>query len=223
MPNPLPEYGRELLRAPYYREQAVEYAHYWAYRRNPNYYGFDQIGGDCTNFVSQALFYANGVMNFTPTYGWYYISLDDRTPSWSGVEYLYNFLTTNMGPGPFGHEVPLSELEPGDIIQMAIKQPDTFGHTVLVTRLLSDYPEPDSILVAAHDQDSACRPVSTYAYHMIRAIRIDGVRYLSAGTDLPSPAPQPSAAPSAPSVPETVSLPGAGAEPAFEGEPSAVG
>ena len=35
----------ELIRAPYYREQAVQYANYWAYRRNPNYYSFDQLAG----------------------------------------------------------------------------------------------------------------------------------------------------------------------------------
>lgn len=222
MPNHTPEYNRELLTAPYYRDQAVQYANYWAFRRNPNYYSFDQIGGDCTNFVSQALFYANGVMNFTPTYGWYYIALDDRSPSWTGVTYLYNFLTTNKGPGPFGHEIPLSQVEPGDVIQMAIKDPAEFGHTVIVTKLLSDYPDPDNILVAAHDQNSNCRPVSTYPYHMIRAIHIDGVRYLSAGTDIPQ---QPSAPEENPILREN---PGAAAFPAFEpapfdGEPPAVG
>lgn len=222
MPNHTSEYNRELLTAPYYRDQAVQYANYWAFRRNPNYYSFDQIGGDCTNFVSQALFYANGVMNFTPTYGWYYISLDDRSPSWTGVTYLYNFLTTNKGPGPFGHEIPLSQVEPGDVIQMAIKDPAEFGHTVIVTKLLSDYPDPDNILVAAHDQNSNCRPVSTYPYHMIRAIHIDGVRYLSAGTDIPQ---QPSAPEENPILREN---PGAAAFPAFEpapfdGEPPAVG
>ena len=236
MPNNTPEYNRELLTVPYYRDQAVQYANYWAYRRNPNYYSFDQIGGDCTNFVSQALFYANGVMNFTPTYGWYYISLDDRSPSWTGVTYLYNFLTTNKGPGPFGHEVPLSQVEPGDIIQMAIKDPDEFGHTVIVTRLLTDYPDPDTIWVAAHDKDANCRPVSTYDYHMIRAIHIDGVRYLSAGTDIPQQQPVPQPRPQRPQQPIPEAAPETGGTPAtpaaavpaflaaaYEGEPPAVG
>ena len=173
----------ELIRAPYYREQAVQYANYWAYRRNPNYYSFDQLGGDCTNFVSQAIYYAAGVMNYTPTYGWYYISLNNRSPSWTGVPYFWDFFTTNKGPGPFGHEVELRQVQPGDVIQMAIKDPDTFGHTVLVTDLLSENPDPDSIIIAAHDRDSAFRPISTYSYHMIRALHIDGVRYLSVGTD----------------------------------------
>ena len=46
----------QLLEIPYDRKAAVEYADYWAYRRNPKYYAFDDIGGDCTNFVSQCIF-----------------------------------------------------------------------------------------------------------------------------------------------------------------------
>ena len=42
--------------APYNREKAVAYAHSWAYGRNPAYYNFDKIDGDCTNFVSQCIF-----------------------------------------------------------------------------------------------------------------------------------------------------------------------
>jgi len=179
MPNPY-----ELRETRYARELAVQYADYWAYRRNPQYDVFDELGGDCTNFVSQALYYANGVMNFTPTYGWYYININDRAPAWTGVQYLWQFLTTNLGPGPFGHEVPLSGVRPGDIIQLALGG-DDFSHTVMVTGLLSDVPEPDTILIAAHDNNASCRPVSTYDYNRIRAVHIDGVRYISRITDQP--------------------------------------
>lgn len=177
MPNPY-----ELRETEYYRDRAVQYADYWAYRRNPRFYSFDEIGGDCTNFVSQAMYYANGVMNFTPTYGWYYLDVNDRAPAWTGVQYLWQFLTTNLGPGPFGHEVPLSAVQPGDVIQMAIRTPD-FGHSVMVTSLLDELPDPDTILVAAHDSNANCRPLSTYDYTRVRAIHIDGVRYLSRITD----------------------------------------
>ena len=183
LPERLPEH--RLILTDFNAGQAVLYAEYWAYRRNPSFYSFDRIGGDCTNFVSQAVFYAAGVMNYTPTYGWYYISLGERSPSWTGVTYFWDFMTTNAGPGPFGNEIPLTQARPGDVIQMAIRQPDSFGHSVLVTQLLTNEgsASPDEILVAAHDTDCACRPVSTYDYHMIRVLRIDGVRYFSAATD----------------------------------------
>lgn len=195
MPSPY-----ELRETPYYRDLAVQYADYWAYRRNPEFYAFDEIGGDCTNFVSQAIYYANGVMNFTPTYGWYYLNVNDRAPAWTGVPYLWQFLTTNLGPGPFGHEVPLSGVKPGDVIQMAIGS-DEFSHSVIVMSLLSEVPDPDTILIAAHDNNANCRPISTYDYRKIRAIHIDGVRYISRQTDQPE-RPQPSEQPALPPAPE---------------------
>lgn len=36
----------------YNRDKAVAYAHRWAYDRNPAYYDFSNIGGDCTKPVS---------------------------------------------------------------------------------------------------------------------------------------------------------------------------
>ena len=34
----------------YNRHKAKEYARKWAYLRNPSYYNYDKLGGDCTNF-----------------------------------------------------------------------------------------------------------------------------------------------------------------------------
>ena len=59
-----------LERIPYDRRAAVAYAHQWAYGRNPDFYDYEEIGGDCTNFASQCLYAGTGVMNFDPVYGW---------------------------------------------------------------------------------------------------------------------------------------------------------
>ena len=48
----------------YNREKAIVYAQKWAYARNPNYYNFDHVGGDCTSFISQCLYAGTGVMNY---------------------------------------------------------------------------------------------------------------------------------------------------------------
>ncbi|HIS96851.1 MAG TPA: amidase domain-containing protein, partial [Candidatus Scatomorpha pullistercoris] len=77
----------------YDRQRAVAYARRWAYSRNPLFYNFTGIGGDCTNFISQCLLAGCCVMNCTPTFGWYYRNASDRAPAWTGVQYLYNFLT----------------------------------------------------------------------------------------------------------------------------------
>lgn len=57
---------------PYQRVAAVAYARKWALGRNPVYYDFQNIGGDCTNFASQCIFAGAQVMNWTPVFGWYY-------------------------------------------------------------------------------------------------------------------------------------------------------
>lgn len=48
----------------YNRELAINYAKEWAYKRNPNYYNFDAVSGDCTSFVSQCLYAGCQVMNY---------------------------------------------------------------------------------------------------------------------------------------------------------------
>ena len=153
----------------YDREDAVRYARRWALGRNPDYYDFDGIGGDCTNFVSQCVYAGAGVMNYTPVYGWYYSSLSDRTASWSGVEYLYNFLVANTSVGPYARVVDESEIVPGDIIQLGGADGD-FYHTLIV---LSTQPQ---ILIAAHTYDALDRPLSTYTYDVARFLHIEGVR-----------------------------------------------
>ena len=35
---------------------AVRYAKRWAYGRNPAFYDYERIGGDCTNFASQCVY-----------------------------------------------------------------------------------------------------------------------------------------------------------------------
>lgn len=159
---------------PYDRAAAVAYAHAWAYRRNPEYFDYSGIGGDCTNFASQCIYAGSGVMNFTPLYGWFYRSANDRTPSWTGVQYLYDFLTRNMGDGPFASEVSLARLEPGDVVQLAIDREDRYQHTPVVVAVES--PTLSGILVAAHSNDVDYRPLSTYRIRRLRCLHIEGVR-----------------------------------------------
>lgn len=153
----------------YDRTAAAAYARHWALRRNPAYYDFASLGGDCTNFVSQCLYAGSGIMNYTPVTGWYYRSAADRTASWTGVEFLYRFLTENRGAGPFGRVCSLRELRVGDVIQLG-NQTGQFYHCLLVLHPGSD-PR-----VAAHDVNSLDRPLSDYAYTTARYLHIEGVR-----------------------------------------------
>ena len=153
----------------YNRLAAVSYARRWALERNPMYYDFEEIGGDCTNFASQCIYAGARVMNYEPTYGWYYISPDDRSPSWTGVEFLYSFLVNNNSFGPFGRPVGQNQVQIGDIIQLG-RADGTFYHSLVVS---ATFPR---ILVCAHSDDYLNRPLSSYTYDNIRFIHIDGVR-----------------------------------------------
>ncbi len=156
-----------LTYVPYDRAAAVEYARAWALTRNPKYYDFQEIGGDCTNFASQCIFAGAGVMNYTPVTGWYYVNANDRTASWTGVEYLYDFLINNEGPGPWATEVSEEEARPGDIVQLG--GVSGFYHSPVIVAVRP-------ILVCAHTYDALDRPLSSYVYSKARFLRIEGAR-----------------------------------------------
>ena len=166
--KPLEEYM--LVIKPYLRERAVTYAKKYAFGQNPIFGNFRGIGGNCTNFVSQSIYAGSCVMNYTPTFGWYYISLEDRSPSWTGVQYFYNFMVSNTDVGPYGKDATLDEIEIGDVIQLG-NNADGFYHTLLVVGFDGEDP-----LVAAQTDDAFRRPLSTYSYDFSRFIKILGVR-----------------------------------------------
>lgn len=147
----------------------IEYAKKWAYLRNPAYYNFDNVGGDCTNFISQCLYAGGAVMNYTRDTGWYYISADNRAAAWTSVEYLHKFLVTNKGVGPFGEGILLREVQKGDIIQLGSE--GSFYHSLLVIDVREGIP-----YVAAHMNNAYNVPLSAYSYERTRCIHIIGSR-----------------------------------------------
>lgn len=162
-----------LKRFEYNRIKAVEYANKWAYLRNPRYIDFDKYGGDCTNFCSQSIYEGSKVMNYTKTFGWYYNSSYDRSPSWTGVKYLYNFLINNNSQGPQAIETSIEKIELGDIIQLSTNGQD-FHHSVVVVST-GNIPSIDNIFISCHTYDSRRRPLNTYNIYNMRCIHITGV------------------------------------------------
>lgn len=159
---------------PYDRVAAVAYAHRWAFDRNPRYYDYTNLGGDCTNFTSQCIYAGAGVMNYTPVVGWYYINANNKTPSWTGVPYLYNFITGNDGVGPFANRVTIDGVLPGDFLQLG-DGTGRFYHSPFIVAV-GNPAAPENVLVAAHTNDSDNRPLSTYSYRAVRFLHILGVR-----------------------------------------------
>ena len=193
-----------LVTKPYIRENAVNYARKFAFAQNPLFSNFQGIGGNCTNFVSQSVYAGSCEMNYTPTFGWYYISLNERSPSWTGVEFFYNFIISNEGVGPFGREVGSDEMEIGDVIQLG-RSGEGYYHTLLVVGF-----DGEDILVAAQTDNAYGRPLSTYTNDYARYIKILGVRFEMADNYAcyeriynaePMPAPPPAEGEAAPEAP----------------------
>lgn len=165
-----------MRRIEYNREQAVAYARQWAFKRNPQYYDFSKLGGDCTNFASQCLFAGCPVMNYTPDVGWYYLSPQNRAAAWTGVEYFAKFLLDNFereigdGSGPFAIQTDLAEIEIGDFLQFGTATNDYY-HTPVVVGFNGNVP-----LLAAHSNDAFMRPLTSYRFDRLRCLHILGGR-----------------------------------------------
>ena len=165
-----------IVSKPYNRERAVEYARRWALSRNPLFFDFTGGGGNCTNFVSQCLLAGSLIMNPAETFGWYYVDVNDRAPSWTGVRELYEFVCGlgDFSPkserqGPFCEEVLRERAEVGDIVQLADGR-GNFYHSLLISGFADG-----EILVCAQSNDALDRPLSTYNYATARFLHVQGI------------------------------------------------
>ena len=158
----------------YNRQKALKYAKKWAFSRNPKYYDFDPVGGDCTNFISQCIFAGSNTMNYTKNTGWYYINGNNKSPSLTGVEFLYKFLTNNKNVGPYGKEINQKEIELGDIVQLSFSG-QKFEHTLMIVNI-EKYFSLAGIKIASHTYDSYNKSIAEYSFKKVRFIHIEGVR-----------------------------------------------
>lgn len=152
----------------YNRQSVYEYAKKWAYSRNPKYYNYDPVGGDCTNFVSQCIYAGCMQMNYSKKSGWYYINGNDKSPSWTGVDFLYKFLISNKGSGPHGEESAIDKLKIGDVIQLSFDG-IKFAHSLIVVQNGTSIYD---TLIASHTIDAFGKRVSGYKYKKIRCIHV---------------------------------------------------
>lgn len=132
------------------------------------------FGGDCTNFVSQCIYAGSNIMNFDRINGWYYINANEKSPSWTGVNFLYKFLIDNKGLGPFGKEENINNINIGDVAQLSFDGIN-FAHTLIIVNIdnIKDY---NNIFTASHTMDSYSRKISSYNFKKIRFVHIEGVR-----------------------------------------------
>lgn len=183
--RPVKDYNPgNMILGSYNRVGAVTYAHSWAYNRNSAYYDFSVLGGDCTNFVSQAMYEGGGIPQ-TPSAGqvggpgWYYVNINDRAAAWTDVNSLYDFLINGhfWDGGPEGLVKPSeSYMYEGDIIQYNWDGGSVWDHSVIVVQPIQLTP-PYPIwypLVAGHSPDVDYYPFSSFDYNNVRFLHITG-------------------------------------------------
>jgi len=177
----------------YDRAGAVTYAlqHYQDY--NPDYPTYYGQGGDCTNFVSQAIYEGGNASMFIPSplpdpspngqAGWYLLNDTQRASAWNDVGFFYAFATSESwiepyspggeyyGEGPEGYEVDnINQLMLGDVIQYQWDDGnDVWDHAVIVVDIIDNIP-----YVASHTEDVQSKPYTYFEpYKAIRFIHIE--------------------------------------------------
>lgn len=191
---------------PYNRNGAVAYAQRWATAdppyNHPPYDDFTNYGGDCTNFVSQAIheggnapmvYYSDCGENCVGTLGWFYTDVNHRANAWTDVTALHDFINQYWvwprpgvddpdGPGgPEGCDVSKDSAQPGDIIQYEWTGGAQWDHSVIIVDSI-DMGNGDMYhLVAGHTPDVDNYPYYSFhygdpskIYRFIRIERIDG-------------------------------------------------
>lgn len=165
----------------YQRDGAVAYAvaHAAKPNYNPDYPDYDDgVYGDCTNFVSQALYEGGNVSMAIPDplpppspqgqLRWYLLDDTRRASAWNDVGALHDFITHPYAwnEGPEGCEASIDEIDVGDIIQYEwndLKEgPDNYviwDHSVIVIKFIDSTP-----YVASHSPNVEEAPYNYFDY-----------------------------------------------------------
>lgn len=159
-------------RGSYDRAAAVAYARRWAGERNSEWAEYDRYGGNCMNYVSQAI-NAGGVPMDTTGSAWYWFGNGNRTASWSGVNYFASYVAANTGSGLVGDvETPYYTGEAGDVIAMGN---DRFRHIVMISEVLTDEAgNTVDYLICSNTGDLRDFPAGAYFYAYQQLIKIYG-------------------------------------------------
>ncbi len=170
----------------YDRDKAVAYSYKWVdgekVIRNPAYNDYAVYGGNCQNYVSQALFASGIPMDWSGDQQWKWFddegdlseSPTGRSGSWSGTEYFYEYCNKNTGKGIVAEtDGNIFSAQPGDVIQYVV---DGWAHhSVIVTKVIyDDDGNVVDLLINSNTTDRVDYPMSAYGYTNIRLIRIIG-------------------------------------------------
>ena len=155
---------------PYDREKAIAYMMKWIATRNPDWFAYDDYGGNCMNFASQVL-YAGGIHQ---TGQWYWRGAWNCSNSWVNVgsftdyaksassQQLYCSTNANYYTG-----------DVGDLVLIGIQDPES--HATIISDVIRDEQgRTVDYLLSCNTTNLKNFPASAYHYTNQRLIRIYG-------------------------------------------------
>lgn len=153
----------------YNRAAAVDYAARYAFEHNPAYAYYGDTGGNCNNFISQALA-AGGIAEDTS--GNYWWEHEDPTGSWILVDDFYTYAAGNSEGGFLADlNANLYQGEPGDVLQYGSE--NNWKHSVLIADTIKDADgNTVDYLIDSNTADRKNYPASAYGYPQLRLIHV---------------------------------------------------
>ncbi|MFD3514177.1 amidase domain-containing protein [Streptomyces sp. NPDC058657] len=123
---------KSTLAASYNYTEMAKYAERYWKNYNPSYRRFNDVGGDCTNFISQALKaggWAHDTGLYTDYRNWWYNSLN-QTRSWVNVNYWASFALHSKRTYNLSN---VYQMGLGDILQMDFSNNGSKDHSMITT------------------------------------------------------------------------------------------
>lgn len=172
---------------PYNRDKAAAYSMKWVnetkvVRNSDEWAVYDDIGGNCCNYVSQCL-YAGGIPMDTigdQVWKWYSDTPDKtasetgRSPAWTGVGDFYEYCKKNKKFGlsaDVGGNIYAGDV--GDVVIMT--SGEVWSHVVIITQVVKDKDgNVTDYLINSNTSDRKNYPLSAYGNTVMEIIRIKG-------------------------------------------------
>ena len=159
---------------PYDRAAAYDYLMAYCDERNPRWYAYDDVGGNCMNFGSQVLLAGGIPEDERGDEEWYWDGQNDLDLSWINVGHFYDYCRDNEGYGLVADtEAGYYTGEVGDVVIVGFA--GDHRHTTVISHVVED--EEGNVvdyLITCNTTNYKDFPVSAYYYTCHRLIKIFG-------------------------------------------------
>ena len=159
---------------PYDRAAAYDYLMAYCGKRNPAWYAYDDVGGNCMNFGSQVLLAGGIPEDEKGDEEWYWDGQNDLDLSWINVGHFYDYCCDNQGYGLVADtEAGYYTGEVGDVLIVGFA--GDHRHTTVISHVVKDE-SGDTVdyLISCNTTNYRDFPASAYYYTFHRLVKIFG-------------------------------------------------